>query len=187
MGFDASQAFKYSTDFMLAVPSILGVATYQVNLITIINDQVNYDDPTNTRVATSNRITVADGYRDYSSGDGYLNPMVKDANGQTLVLSGGSIVDMEVILGPLVFPYYENNFAGGLDSGLFYPLLNTANNVQVFIQLMGPGLNEVNGNFFKVKEVVLNAMSNIYFKLRLTGTSVVIPNIVEGPVIPNGL
>ena len=48
--FDASQAFRYATDYTLAVPAILGIAPYSVHLITVVNDQVNFDDSANNKV-----------------------------------------------------------------------------------------------------------------------------------------
>jgi hypothetical protein len=170
MSFDASHAFKYAEDFMLAFTSIIGRSPYHSYLITITNDQVDINDVNTGRVVTQQRLLIADGYRDYAAGDGYLNPIIKQINGEQLVLSNGQLTANQIMLGPIVFPYNWNNFAGGTDSALFQPPLGSNSNTQIYVQLRGPGLSP-NGNFFEVKQVVLKNMAAFSYRLLLEATS----------------
>ena len=174
MGFDASNAFKYQTDFMLAFPSIVGASPYSAYLVEITNDQIAFDDTSGGRLVSSLRITVADGYRDYAAGDGYLDPLIVQEFGQQLIISQGQLSSSIVLLGPLVFPYTENGFSGGFDSNLFQPLITTNNNIQVYVQIQGPGLS-VKKNLFEVKEIRLVDMSGIAYLLVLSASDKVLP------------
>ena len=180
MGFDASQALKFSTDYTIAIPSILGVAEYPVYLVNITNGIVSHNDVGASRVRTDTRILVADGYRAYAAQDGYLNPVVKvipKVENQTIILAGASLTGLEVMLGPLVFPYSLplTGQSGGFDPSLFQPGNNSNNlNTQIYVHIFGLGLNKAVGNYFKVSEIVLQGMSNICYKVRLTGIEDVI-------------
>lgn len=170
MTFDASEAFKYSEDFMLAFTSIIGRTPYQIFLITITNDQIDINDVNTGRVVTEQRILIADGYRSYAAGDGYLNPIVKQLSGEQLVLSNGQLTANQLMLGPIVFPYTANGFSGGTDAALFQPPLGSNSNTQIYVQIRGPGLSP-KGNFFEVKQVVLKNMAAFSYKLLLEATS----------------
>lgn len=170
MTFDASEAFKYAEDFMLAFTSIIGRSPYKTYLITITNDQVDINDTGSGRTVTEQRILIADGYRDYAAGDGYLNPIVKQLDGQQLVLSNGQLTANQLMVGPIVFPYDYNNFSGGTDSALFQPPIGSNSNTQIYVQIRGPGLS-TNGNFFEVKQVVLKNMAAFSYRLLLESTS----------------
>ena len=170
MTFDASQSFKYSEDFMLAFTSIIGRSPYEVFLITITNDQVDINDTNTNRVVTEQRILIADGYRSYAAGDGYLNPIVKQLDGQQLILSNGQLTSNHLMVGPIVFPYVWNNFSGGTDATLFQPPIGSNSNTQIYVQIRGPGLSP-NGNFFEVKQVVLKNMAAFSYRLLLEATS----------------
>jgi hypothetical protein len=162
MGFDASNAFKYSTDFVLAYASIVGVSPYEAYLVEITNDQIAFNDTSSGRVVSSTRILLADGYRSYAAGDGYLDALIVQEYGQQLVLSNGQLTTNILLLGPLVFPYTENGFSGGFDSTLFQPAIASNNNIQIYVQIQGPGLSPKK-NFFEVKEIRLVDMSGISY------------------------
>lgn len=165
MGFDASQALRYAADQALALPSILGVSQYAVFLITVSNDQVDINETDTQRLVSKKRIVIADGYRAYSSADGYLNPMLSQEEGEQLIISAGKLTANRLLLGPLVFPYTLNNFSGGFDPQLLQPA-NGGGNKQVYIQIQGIGLSP-SGNFFTIKELVLDQMSNISYSVVL--------------------
>jgi hypothetical protein len=175
MTFDASQAFRYAMDFTLAQTSVLGVTPYQVYLIQIDNDLVNFDDTTTNKQVTTTRILIADGYRNYAALDGYLNPIVTQENGENLVLSNGQIVANTIVVGPIVFPYTQNGFSGGTDAQIFQPPIGTNNNLQIYLQIQGVALSP-SGNFFQVKEMKIAGMSGLSYQLVCTAT-VTNPNI----------
>ncbi len=164
--FDASQCMRYAMDFMLAVPSVIGVSEYSIYLINVINDQIGFNDTSINEVITETRLLVADGYRTYAAGDGYLNPCIKQETGQNLVLSNGQLTTNKLILGPLVFPYTCNNFSGGLDSMIFQPPVGTNSNQQIFIQIRGNALSP-NGNYFDVEEINIADMGGLSYYLVL--------------------
>jgi hypothetical protein len=170
MTFDASQAFRYAMDFGLANASIVGVAEYNVYLITVVNDVIGFGDSNTSLATTAQRIVIADGYRSYAGGDGYLNPIIQQNNGQNIVLSNGLITANTLTLGPIVLTYFANNFAGGIDPVNFQPATGTNNNTQIYIQIGGPGLSPT-GNFFQIKEVIINGMSNLSYQLLLIATA----------------
>jgi hypothetical protein len=155
MGFDASQSFRYSEDFTLAIPSILGVAPYQVWLVNIINDQISFNQTNSLRVETRKRILVADGYRSYAPNDGYLNPMIEQLDNRTIVISNGQLDADTLLLGPIVFPYILNGFSGGIDPlSTFQPPRSINSNQQIYIQILGNGL-ATTGNYFRVDTILL--------------------------------
>ena len=166
MTFDASQALRYAMDFGLAVPSIVGVSEYAVYLVTIANDQVDINDTDNNRVVYTSRITVADGYRNYAAGDGFLNPIIAQENSEQLIISNGQLTSDKLLLGPLVFPYTLNSFSGGTDPIVFQPPLNNVSNLQVYIQIQGAGLS-LSGNFFTVSSVKIDDMSGLSYYVGL--------------------
>lgn len=167
---DPTQNLRYALDFGAGpVGSILGIRQYQSWLITVQNEQIGFDDSTSQRIVTQTRLLVADGYRSYSVGDGYLNLHVQQEDGQQLVISNGQITAQKLMLGPLVFPYFVNNFSGGYDPAIFQPALGTSNNKNIYIQIRGPALSP-KGNFFEVKKMVIKGMSNITYRLELEAT-----------------
>ena len=166
MGFDASQSFRYAMDFTLAQTSILGVTPYSVYVIQIVNDQIDISDTDGYRAVTETRVLIADGYRPYSAGDGYLNPIVTQELGQQLIISNGQLTSNSIELGPIVFPYTQNNFSGGTDSQLFQPAIGSYNNVQVYVQLRGVGLAP-NGNYFDVDQIVISDMGGLSYRVIL--------------------
>jgi hypothetical protein len=173
MTFDASAAFKYQMDYMLAIPSILGVAQYKVYLVQVVNDQIDFNDTAASRVVSSTRLLVADGYRDYATPDGYLNPTIQQEFGAQLVLSNGQFVDAVLLLGPLVFPYTANGFSGGIDPLILQPAIGSNNNIQIYIQIQGLGLNP-KGNFFDVKEIRIADMGNLSYYAVLSANDKVV-------------
>ena len=175
MGFDASQAFRYSADQMLAVPSVLGVAVYQVYSVIITNDQVDFGDTSVNRIVSKTRIVIADGYRSYAgTPDGYLNPLVKQPDGQTMVLANGQLSTNELLVGPLVFPYSLNGLTAGYDPLVtFQPPLVANSNTQTYLQIQGIGLSSTS-NFFKIREIALGKGydSNILYRLVVEATGI---------------
>ena len=116
------------------------------------------------------RLLMADGYRNYSAGDGYLNPMVKQEHGENVVLSNGQLTNNIIYLGPLVLPYILNGVCGGIDPKLFQPALNKNNNIQIYIQLRGQALSP-KGNYFQVKELKISDMGGISYIVVLEATN----------------
>src|SRR5271166_3804021 len=102
---DITNGIRNYIDLADGVVASLGLAPYAIYLTQIVNDHVAYNDPDGYAVRTDTRITVkscycnccgADGY------DGYLNPPIRQKEGQQLVISNGALTANEFILGPLV-------------------------------------------------------------------------------------
>ena len=169
-GFDPSQAFRYAMDFSLAVTNIVSVTPYSVYLINIVNDQVGLNDVDTNRVVTETRILLADGYRSYAPGDGYLNPIVTQNFGEELILSNAQITANLILVGPIVYPYFWNNFHGGTDSQIFQPPSNGKVNTQIYIQIRGDSLS-TDGNYFDIKEIKTKDMGGLSYYLLCEGNS----------------
>lgn len=173
------EAYRFAEDAAQVSSCLEANNPYQCNLVQVVNDQISaIDDTPGVAVRTSTRITVAamfgDGYLSYAPGDGYLNPYATDMRGNTPILSAQALGEMEWMLGPLVFPYTLNGTNGGTDPNIFFPLIGSNNNIQIYIQLLGPGFNPNNGVFFKAQEVVLGKGDNIYYHIRMISTGEVI-------------
>lgn len=167
---DPTQNLRYALDFGAGpVTSIVGITQYQVWLINVTNDPIGFDDASNQRSVTQTRLTVADGYRTYAVGDGYLNPRVRQVDGEQLLISNGQITAQKLMLGPFVFPYTVNGFSGGIDPVKFQPAIGNTNSTEIYIQLRGPALSP-KSNFFEVKKIVLLGMNNIAYRLELEAT-----------------
>ena len=176
MSFDASQALRYSMDQGLAIPSIMGVAPYSATVITVTNDTIGFGDTDVSKVVSSKRLLIADGYRNYSALDGYLNPMLEQADGQNIVVSNAQITSNELMLGPLVFPYNLNGLSSGIDPTLFQPATGTNTNTTIYVQIQGIGLAP-NGNYFRVTELVIDNMSGLSYSVKLTAIGA-IPDLI---------
>jgi hypothetical protein len=167
MGFDASQALRYSKDQVLAIPSILGVSEYAIWLYQTVNAPVSFSDVGQGTPNAPIRITVADGYRSYAAGDGYLNPMLEQEGTQTLVMVNGQLTAENLRLGPIVFPYTFLQFTGGIDPLLFQPPRGNNKHITSYIQVLGTGL-ATSGNYFVCKSIILDSgMSNISYQVEL--------------------
>lgn len=164
-------SLRAAADNGFAIVSQVGLSGIQVYLVKITNDQVNFDDTASSRVRINTRITVG------STGNNnpHVQYLTKFDTNQVDVLSGASLTDMDVMLGPLAYPYNTGFQAGGTDPSVFQPGPASVNNTQIYVQLTGPGFNQANGNYFKVREVVLSGMDNIFYYVRLTSISDVIP------------
>lgn len=172
MTFDSSQALRYSFDFVSAYQSILGLAPFKIYLTKIVNDHIAFNDPDNTAVRTDTRLLIADGYRTYSgTSDGYLNPPLKQRYGQQIIISAGALTNNELVLGPLTLPYTMFGTSGGIDPNLFQTFNTGNNNTQLFVWIQGPGLNSTNGNYFSIKEVIIEPMVNICYSVLLEATA----------------
>lgn len=66
MGFDASEYNRWGMDQGLGTTSFYAVSPYAVYLYTIANDMVDVNDTDANRVVSIQRITVGDGYAQYS-------------------------------------------------------------------------------------------------------------------------
>lgn len=165
---DPASIYRYQMDQALALPSILGVSQYQSYLITITNDQISSSDPSNQKVVVETRLTVADGYRCNVPGF-YLNPMVKQMQGEQIVLSNGQLTNNLLLLGPFVFPYCWRGCSFGTDPQIFQPASHKTSNIQVYLQIKGLGLSP-KGNFFEIKEIKIDDMSNLSYQLVLEAT-----------------
>jgi hypothetical protein len=164
---DASDPIRLANDYALLGRVMLGECPYAVWLYQITNDQISFADLPANPTITKTRLTVCEGYLSFAPGDGYLNPPVSQLTGEQLVLSGGALTDNIVKLGPLVFPYVSGQ-GGGINPQIFQ---NTSpNNEQLYIQLTGPSLN-ANGNYFVVKQLVIESMNNIRYWVLLQATS----------------
>jgi hypothetical protein len=171
-------AYRYAEDQTQVASCLMGNNPYQVNLVTITNASINYNAPTTGRTRTSIRLTVGalwGGYLSYAPGDGYLNPPIINTEDNNVVLAQQSITDMKWLLGPIVFPYTVNTVSGGTDANLFYPALASNTNTQIYIQLLGPGLNPNHGVYCKIKEVILDNGNDIWYKLLIQNAGVVVP------------
>lgn len=149
------------------------LSDFEVYLVNVTNDQVNFNDSDASRTRVDTRITVG------SAIGTNLNPHVsyitKMDEFTTSVLAGGALTDMELMLGPLIFPYDTGYQTGGYSPSNFQPGPTSAKNTQIYVHLIGDGLNQANGNYFKVKEVVLNGMDNTFYYVKLTAIQDVIP------------
>ena len=145
------------------------LSPYQISIVNITNDQVNFDDVASGKVRVETPLTVG------SAVGPNLNPHIEyltkfDSN-EVSVLAGGALQDIEIMLGPLAFPYDTGFQTGGIDPALFAPARTPASNTQVYVHITGIGFNQTNGNYFKIKEVTLNGMDNIFYYVRLTSIS----------------
>lgn len=175
MVYDPTDAIRYSIDFgALATLNVLGFTQNAVYVCDITDDQLAFGDTGTSRIINVQRLLVADGYRSYavgSGGDGYLNPMVRQINGQQVILSGGLITNQELVIGPICLSYNYNGFAGGVSTQLFQNNNSTDDNVSTYIHIMGRGLNPA-GNYFAVKQIILEGMHNLTFKVLLDSNNV---------------
>lgn len=149
------------------------MSNYKVFLVTVTNDQTNYDDTSASRIRTNTRLTVGSGVASN------LNPQIqyiqkRDLN-QTSILSGGALTEMELMIGPIAFPYNTGYQSGGIDPAVFQPGPTSNKNTSIYIQLTGFGMNQANGNYFKIKEIVLNGMDNVFYYVQIVAIEDVIP------------
>lgn len=179
MTFDASPAFRYAMDFTLAQTSVLGVSPYAVYVYSTTNAAIDLDDLASVSSSTTQRILIADGYRNYASGDGYLNPIVTEETTAILLGSGTVFSSKTILVGPLVLPYTANNFSGGTDPAVFSPPKN-ATNLQYWIQIIGPGVlgGYGQGSFYDITEIRLSDMGNLSYYLILKATATNPPGVV---------
>jgi hypothetical protein len=165
-------SLRMANDYATTATCVIGEAAYEVNLITIINDQINFNDSITTpgRTVSIKRLTIADGYRGFVTPDGYMNVPVKQVDGEQLLLSGGIITNQLLILGPISFPYTAGHVSGGIDPNVFQPPRGSSGNTQIFIQLQGQSLSS-NGNFFEIKQIMLSHMATVCYNLLLQATA----------------
>jgi hypothetical protein len=163
---------RAAADNGYGVIALKELSAYNIYLTTVSNDVVSFDSNKSSRARSDVRITVGAGVGQN------LNPHIQyltkaDTNGVS-VLSGGSLTDMEILLGPLALPYNTGYQVGGFDASNFQPT-NQSAHTSIYVHITGFGMNVSNGNYFTVKEIVLNGMDNIFYYVRLKSTSNVIP------------
>jgi hypothetical protein len=166
-----SHSLRFATDQAEAAVSSIGLHPYKVNLITIKNDQISFDQIDTSKITTTQRITLADGYRCWDFGDGYLNPQVVFSNSSTVVLAGGQLTNNKALIGPLVYPYNYGGISAGYDPiTTFFPaIIPGTTNVQIYVQILGRGL-ATSGNYYKITEIVFHnkeLTENVSFKLKV--------------------
>lgn len=165
---------RAAADNGFGVIAATSLSPNQVFVVNIVNDQINFDDNPSNRLRTDTQIFVGSGIAPN------LNPhtqyLTKFDNNQVDVLAGAALTDMQIMLGPLAYPYNTGYQIGGFDPANFQPGPTGASNTQIYIHIIGGGFNQANGNYFKVAEVVLNGMDNIFYYVRLISISDVIPS-----------
>ena len=176
-----SSALSFAEDQTNAVDCIISENTKAVYVVQITNDQVAFNDTSAARVVSSNRITIADGYRPYVATDdtpfdGYLNPYVRQLTpSEVKVLSPGQLSSNMFLVGPILFPYTFNSHSYGLDPLLiFQPAIGNNNNNQVYVQIFGVGLPSTS-NYFAVKQIVLagkGILAGLSYKVLVEATNV---------------
>lgn len=171
---DMTNNLRFAFDFAQSVQSNLGLNPNKCWFVNVVNDQINFDSLPASTTPVLTRITLADGYRFWTSGgddDGYLNPQVNQLSSEQVVLSGGSLTDNMVILGPLVYPYvspYGHTF--GTDPNLFQKVDDSFSNNQLFIKIIGPTFPP-QGSYFEVKRIIIGDMENVDYSVLLKSTS----------------
>lgn len=165
---DPSDALRVAADYGLLGRVLLGECPIAAYVVEMVNDQINFDTlPSITPTITKTRITVAEGYISFAPGDGYLNPPIKQLSAEQISLSGGVLTDNMVVLGPLTFPYTSIG-PGGTDPNIFQPSIT---NGQTYVLLQGPGFNSTNGNYFEIKQIMLDDMKHITYHVLLKATA----------------
>jgi hypothetical protein len=158
-------SLRAAADNGLGVVAATSLSPYTCTVVTVSNDQVNFDDATNTRVRVDTPIYVGSGVGpNLNPHVQYLEKWTADA---TTVLSARALMDLQMMMGPIVYPYNTGYQSGGFNTSNFAPNTITPKAVQVYVWLQGPGLNPINGNYFKVIDIVLNGMDNIFYYVKL--------------------
>jgi hypothetical protein len=167
--------YRLAADNGIGTVAFSGLNGFGITLVTITNDVINFDDTGIGRIRVNLPLYV--GTNLFPN----LNPHIQYAaeNGlghnSVLVLSGAAMTDLELLIGPLVFPYNVYGKCGGINPAIFQPGPTAAKSTQIYIQVTGLGLNQANGNYFKIKEIVLSGMDNIFYYIRIVSISDVIP------------
>lgn len=162
---------RFATDSGQGILAQKEMSSYQCSLVQIFSPTVSFDDSAGgTRLETPLYVGAPIGPN--------LNPhiqyLVKMDNNGVSVLSAAALTEMELMMGPIVFPYTVGNVSGGYDPSIFNGTINKDSHLNVFVRIKGIGLNPDNGNYFKVKEVVLNGMDSTFYYVKLIGVSDVV-------------
>lgn len=176
-GVSISDSLRYAEDFCNACDCLLSQNQKSIFLVTVTNDQVAFNDPAAVRVVTKERITIADGYREWTANlispyDGYLYPRIDQLHDQIQGLSHNQLSDITVLVGSLVLPYNYNGIVGGYDPlNVFQPKQGAGiSNQQIYLQIFGYGLPDT-ANYFSIKSIVLSGplvQEGVSFKLIAT-------------------
>lgn len=141
---------RWAEDQCNVVDCLQGQNLKKVQAVYITGDQVQFDDTGASRVVTTQLITIADGYRSYSQGDGFLYPRVNQKSGKVSRLAGAELSHNEVLVGPICFPYQVNTMSGGLDPvAVFQPTVGS-----IHLQITNIGFPS-DISFFSIDEVML--------------------------------
>lgn len=175
-----SDSLRFAEDICNVNDVLLSQDQKPIFLVTIVNDQINFDSDSTQRIISSQRITIGDGYslfvsQQYSPYDGYKYPRIQQLSDSVMVLANGQLTDMTILVGSICFPYDFNGIIGGLDPlATFQPPQGTNSNIEVYLQIFGLGL-PTNVNYFKIKEIVLsgkNIQEGICYKVMAVAASV---------------
>lgn len=172
-------SLRYAADNGNTAVALTSLSAFKCYLVSITGDQVGFNDTASNKVRTDTRLTVGKGFIATAPGDGFLNPHISyiskynDKTGTT-VLSGAGLTAMDLMMGPFALPYNTGFASGGLDPAVFQPGPTSASNTNIYVHIFGLGLNTNNGNYYRVKEIVLGGLDNIQYYVRLSAVSDVI-------------
>ena len=156
-----TDSLRYAEDYTNAVDCLLSQDQKKIFLTIVSNDQLNFDSTSNARIITSQRITIADGYRAWTANedtpfDGYLYPRIEQLKTDILIQSNNQFAKQTFLIGSIVFPYNMNGIVGGLAPlETFQPRIGANNNTALYLQIFGLGLPD-DANFFTIKEIRLS-------------------------------
>lgn len=168
----STDQLRYAEDQCNVADCLLSNNPYHVYLTVITTAGSPRPGVTGTRVRTDTRLTIGQGFLSFAPEDGYLNPAFVRRDGMQVVLSGGRLQDVEYLVGPIVYPFAVGSITGGFDTSNFQPTVDIGN-TQVYIHIFGPGLDQVNGSYFQIKEI--QTETDIFYHLVITSTGKIVP------------
>lgn len=143
-------------DVIYAIPAtVLNLHPYSISIVQITNTGGSRPGVGGARVKTITPLVNTDGY----------NIQARRVSSKDITLSGNTLKDTDMVLGPIVFPYSTPNYtthAGGVNFNFFDPANNSlqnSDNYQLYFLIAGPDLNP-NGNYFeKIYSVADSSLS----------------------------
>jgi len=93
-----------------------------------------------------------------------VHAKIRQVSKQEVMLSGGTLKDQDVVLGPICLPYQTTfGVTGGMSPSLFSPAPNGAN--EMFINIQGVNMPTGGANFKKIyDETDKNAVYRVYLR-----------------------
>ncbi len=156
-------ALRYAEDQCNVADCLLSNNPYQIYLTVVTTAGAPRPGVGGTRVRQPDvRITIGQGYLPYAPGDGFLNPSFVRQDGKQIVLSGGRLQDVTYLVGPIVYPFAVGSITGGYDTSNFQPTVDVGN-TQVYLHIFGHGMDQVNGNYFTIEEIITE--TDIFYTL----------------------